>query len=97
MSDYKKQRIKSKISKVESWYDIELSRLKYEKIKMLKVIRDKCDHDMKWEHRWRDSIGGGYYVYRGTCKVCGLEINQEEKPEGIENIRETRDSIIMTM
>lgn len=97
MTDYKQERIKKKIFKVECWYEIEQNRIKEEKYKMLKKIRDKCNHDMKWEHRWRESIAGGYYDYMGTCSVCGLEIHQEEKPEGVENIPETRDSIIMTM
>lgn len=97
MNDFQKKRIQKKICAVHNWADIERDRIENKEREMLAKIRDKCEHEMEWEHRLRDSVGGGYYVYLGICQICGLEINQKEKPEGIDKIPETHDTIIFTM
>ena len=95
-TDEKKEKIQKQIYEVKDWHKKECNRIDAEKRKRLKEVYDTCEHEYVWEHRMRETIVGFRCEYRGTCKICGKEINQEEKPKGVDDIPETSDTFIMT-
>jgi len=58
------------------------------------IIRS-CVHQWgAWEHRWHNSVCGGFTKYERECQLCGFMQKQDEMPMVDYPIKDTRDSII---